>query len=173
MLERTPPFLNLNGILQPTPITPTWELMFPDEILKAPSHQRKARLAEFKKRLVLNKETFQVTVTDIVTKISQDPDVSEGLISIVWDHISHLDEDQSNAILEGIDLYITRHRKVQQLVKTYPQAQDMYEAFFGRQPNGDITLVQCPISIHFRCASISDYALIRSGAYKDKRDPTD
>ncbi len=49
--------------------------------------------------------------------------------------------------------------------------QRLFRVLFGREPNGKISFIEGPFSLHVRCYDLTDYAWIHSGMYADPNAP--
>jgi len=61
-----------------------------------------------------------------------------------------------------------------ELRKEAPDATGLFRLLFGREPKGEISVMEGAFSLHFRCRDLEDYSLIYSGCFAEegRRDPT-
>ncbi len=115
-------------------------------------------------------------IQEIKAIIETDPDSSsEVLISRVNPIATEnqLTEAQIKFIREAVGEYEEKHRAIKKYRDMYPDDNELFKMCFGREPHGRVTIVEGPLTLHFRCFNVDDYVLAGRGEDEDKIKPED
>ncbi len=144
-------------------------------LLKTPRWRLPYEITEFKKSLSEQQEALAALREDIVRIVHEDPDVSPDFLKEYVDQAalaSHLSEKHQIFAHKLINIYAEKHQVIASYIEKYPDIHDLFEALFGKKPNGRIAVIRGPMTLYFRCHSLFDYAYIRSLAFLKKRNVT-
>lgn len=120
-------------------------------------------LAEFKKDLIHQKEGIAQTIEELRKIIEANPGVTkEFLLSRVQGPAQEyrFNRRQLFYFKLGIEGYLEKHLAVEKYRTEYPDDTNLFEACFGRKPEGKIEVVKGPMTFYFRCFNPDDYAFI-------------
>lgn len=114
------------------------------------------------KELILNQEVgVGNLITDIYKAILANPDQSvDQLFEIVKEKAAELrlTAFDLHKFYRALELYELRHQTVAQYRKLYSDDIQLFKACFGDYPRGKVVAVPGPITLHFQCFDIHDYA---------------
>ncbi len=156
------------------------EIFDPEEelskIKEMPKEKRREKLREFKEKLAYQKEGLARTQEELIKTIRENPDITwPELYGKALDLLVKYGADTEgnqikiDEILRG---YYKKHWFIKKARERFPDDNNLFEAIFGRPPQGRIEVIEGPVTLYFRCHDIRDYALISQQTFLDYRDPT-
>lgn len=143
------------------------------EIKAMPKEERRKKLHDYKEKLAFQKEGLARTQEELTRIIRDNPDIS-------W---SELDEKargllqkygadaQADKVRNILGRYYWRHQSIKEARGKFPDENKLFEAIFGRLPQGKIEVIEGPVTLYFRCHNINDYARISKQTFLEHRDP--
>ena len=145
------------------------EVFNPDEEVKdirwtIKDDQRK-ELANFKEKLAYQKEGLARIQELLLSKIRENSGIKfeelHKLIEIYGKQYGFTDElkEISDEILQK---YIERRNRIKEVREKYTNNRDLFNALFGRFPEGDVEVSQEMMSLVFYCDNIRDFAYVFS-----------
>jgi hypothetical protein len=147
------------------------------QVLDAPRHERKEKLAHVQERLERYITTHAELQEQIVASIRSNPDLTLEDIKPLLDNaaVNGTLTDQDRLIVEdAVARYAEKHRAIQSIREEYPDDKSLYDAIFGAEPFGDVQVITGPMTFYFRCHDDRDYARIRSQKFSgDEIEPED
>lgn len=144
-------------------------------LMKTPRWRLPYEITEFKKSLSEKQRALAKLREDIVRIVHEDPSVSPNFLKEYANQaisFSNLPEKQKLFAHYLIDIYAKNHKIIASFIERYPDIYDLFEAVFGRKPQGKIGVIEGPMTLYFRCHDIADYAYIRSCAFLTQRNVT-
>jgi hypothetical protein len=133
------------------------------KIKESPKEERRERLADFKERLALQKESLAKIQETMIVKIKENPDMSlEELKAIARDFAqkNDINTEQLNRTNEVLDRYVARHKLIKETREKYPDDRELFKALYGKYPDGKIEIVLDPLILTIRCHDVKDFAFI-------------
>jgi hypothetical protein len=130
------------------------------DLKKLPKEERRLRLASLKASLEYQKQGIALTIRDLYSRISENPDISfSELIGIVEARAPEygFTDYQMSSFSRGIKGYIEGHEKVKKYREKYSDNAQLYQACFGRTSRGKVEVVAGPYTMHFRLEDSQDY----------------
>ncbi|PIT88300.1 MAG: hypothetical protein COU29_00715 [Candidatus Magasanikbacteria bacterium CG10_big_fil_rev_8_21_14_0_10_36_32] len=146
------------------------------DIRQLPHEERKEALEEYKEKLAYQKEGFAEMQVKLIELVRQNSDATFEELNDKALEIGYnfgFTENQQRIIQFILEQYMEKHQQIRELRKSYPDDKELFKAIFGREPKGDLEVIESPIILYFRLHNEVDYTVIRSGAYKDNRGITD
>lgn len=144
--------------------------------LKAiPKTERREKLAEIKQKLSRQTEGLAQVQTNIFSAIRKNPDASYDDLhsAMIQQGAAYGMNDRQREIGDDVlKKYVAKHEQIRGLRNQYSDDRELFKAFFGRPPKGDVTVVDGPMSFYFKCQDVNDFALIRSQSFIEGREPT-
>lgn len=147
------------------PFDPEVEL---EKVRKSSKEARAEKLKNYRKELMHQKEGIAEIQGDLEEKIRKNPDSDQKeLMNIVLAEAPtyRLSEKQLGLFKRTLHRYIYRHQKINITERQYPDKNELFNACFGKYPEGDIEIIKSPITVFIRCHNIKDYAWIDAGKY--------
>jgi hypothetical protein len=133
------------------------------KIKEAPKEERREKIADFKERLVKQKEALAKIQETMIAKIRENPDVSiEELKTIAQDFAQENDinTEQLNRINEVLDEYFPKRKLLREVREKYPNDRELFKLLYGKYPDGEIEIILNPLILTIRCYDIRDFAFI-------------
>ena len=141
-------------------------------------------LRESRERLVATKELrgehYAVVgklVNELRERVDEDPDTGkDDLFQMVEDTAASyaLEEEQVWALKSGIEKYIAQHQIIEKYSEKYKNAEELYEACFGKKPQGRVEMQTSGACFYLQCFDVNDYAFAyvctEQGGVADKVD---
>ncbi|MFZ1075678.1 MAG: hypothetical protein WAN50_04875 [Minisyncoccia bacterium] len=122
---------------------------------------KQQRLKELKENLAQQQVGIAAIIQSLRNTIESNPDTpTELLMRTVRQSAPklRLNQFQLDNIAHVLHQYEARHRQVETWRAQYPDDADLFEAYFGKKPVGRIRIVKLPMTLHFECYSLEDYA---------------
>jgi len=139
-----------------------------EKIRQSPKEERWEKLKEFKEKLFYQKEGLAKLQESFISLIRKNPDIKLPTFLKQLDRFSRkfgLTAEQKNIARFVFNEYVQKHKAIKQIRKKYNNTVELYEALFGQKPKGEIEVIEGPMTLHFRCYNLEDYALIHSGKF--------
>jgi hypothetical protein len=139
------------------------------QILKAPSNERKALLETFKKKQSYQQSGIVEMEENIVGVIRNNPDIPNAKLLSIMDEYSHkygFSVDQIDEIKLTLESYEKQRARINSLRNQYPTDLDLFRAAFGYEPKGKIKIEDGVIAFEVTLHSEEDVAIIHSEKYK-------
>lgn len=98
-------------------------------------------------------------IHELYVYIHRHPDAHEiDLMCIVSTYAPtyQFTKDQLYRFYMGIEAYVRKHNRIENVLEQHPDPQDLYEYCFGRKPRDRVSVVQRPMTLHFVCCN-DDY----------------
>lgn len=124
---------------------------------------KEERLAEYKKQLIEQKKAIANIQIKLEEFIKSNPELGlDKLMEIVLLEApkSRLAGYQIETFRKGLITYTKKHNAVEEYRSKYKNDKDLFEACFGHPSKGHLEIIKGPITLHFRCHNLEDYALI-------------
>lgn len=130
-------------------------------------------LTDYKDRFVHQKEGIAQLQADFVHLVHESPDVPPAdLESFLSEEAERLrmDTAQREIAQKVVLLYNQKRQGIKEVLDKYPSSDELFEALFGRDPEGEIEVIDGPITLAVRCNNPRDYARLYWGAYLQNQD---
>lgn len=75
----------------------------------------------------------------------------------------HFTDAQVAVCKDTVKRAVQQSKNIHALRQKYPSDQKLFAWCFGREPRGEVQVVQGPITLYFRCADVEDYAYVHAG----------
>jgi hypothetical protein len=130
------------------------------EILKFKGEERKEKLAIFKEKLNFQKAGLAKAQKEIIEKIQENPDSS---YKELFEEVCRLgeeygmNEEQKKIASSAIEQYEEKHRVIEEMRESYPDANDLYKELFGKKPKGEVEVLVGPAVLYIKCHNLEDY----------------
>ena len=137
---------------------------------------RKENLITAKEDLAMRYDGTAVAIRKLKDAIESNPGLNASdLMEILQPLAQQYDFDAAhlNQFKNSIDQYESKHKAIRKYRELYPDDGDLFNAFFGRLPKGELEVIEGPLTLHFRCYNVDDYVLAGRGEDEDKIKPED
>lgn len=143
------------------------------EVRRAEKEEKPERLQEFKEKFAYQKEGIARVQELLIGMIRDNPDMPlEELETFVNQAAPEygLSNEQKKVVCSVLKAYTEKHKAVDEIRSKYPNDNDLFEALFGRPPQGKVEIIEGPMTLYIRAHDERDYAYIYSRAFIEKRD---
>lgn len=129
-------------------------------------------LREFRKNLTNQEVGIKDTLTQLYDRIHQAPNTP---FEELWQEVAEtapnyrLTATQLSHFYKGLQTYSEAQANAKRYREQYPDDRELFEQTFGFEPQGEINVIQAPMTLMFRCHNETDYIM----AYSNKTDIQD
>jgi hypothetical protein len=130
------------------------------EILKYKGEERKEKLAVFKEKLTFQKAGLAKVQKEIIEKIKENPDSSYKELFEEACRLGEeygMNEEQKKIASSALEQYEEKHRVIEEVRESYPDANDLYKELFGKKPKGEVEIIAGPVTLYIKCHDLEDY----------------
>ena len=146
------------------------------KIFALPRKKRSYTLKAFHKKYLYQKIGMALLHSHLLNLIRRNPDLSSEELckeAKTYERNYGLTDTHKEFIKAAIYAYVVAHKAVANFREKYPIDQKLYRALFGREPVGRVRIFCGPMTLHFHCNNLEDYARIYHQIFKSDRKVTE
>ena len=124
---------------------------------------RAERLAKYKENLMRQKQGIAQAIADLFNAVESAPDMTKEELLLKVKTLApeyKFTKKQLAYFKYAIEEYLSKHLAVEKYRAMYLKDDDLFEACFGKKPEGKIEVVKGPMTLYFRCYDRDDFAFI-------------
>ncbi len=143
------------------------------KVMAAPRSERVDLLTDFKERLREHVEGLAEVQEDVITAIRKTPDApADNIVGMVESLGARygMSDKQKEMARQLVSAYEDKHNKIKEISEKNPDDRSLFQALFGRLPEGKVEIVKGPMTLYVRCESLEDYATIHSQRFLRHQD---
>jgi len=127
---------------------------------KEQAQKTKRKISEIRENLIKQQKGISAVLRLLERTVRSHPDIGkEKLFDLVKKTSAQFrfSKGQITNFYYGIKEFQRRHEAVEKYRKAYPRDEELFQTCFGGTPQGEITVIKRPMTLHFVCYDRNDY----------------